>query len=671
MKKRILSFLLAVCAAASLLVLPAQGAAVTRFSDVSDQTTSTAVEVLRLMGVLDGYKDGTFRPDTQLTRAQFCKMAVYAMNGSSELGMHRTVTVFPDVKPSHWAAGYINMAAKGKNIIAGYPDGKFYPERKVTVGQAVTILLRMLAYKDENVGGVWPDSYMAMAQTIGLTEGIRAGGNDVLTRAQAARLFVNLLSVDKQEGGKLYTLSEETDLISLDGGSGTMKTSTESYTMVHPTDSSSLTGSRGRVVLADGKALTFLPNSTGTGIGSASAAVIIYADGSGAGLEALAGTTGYTIYKNGTPATVKDLRKNDVATYYPATNSILVCDARLSVYYEDCTPNPTNPTKITALGHEFQVLPTAQDSLAQFKPGQQMTLLLTADGQVAGAAKPEGTVRSNVVGVVEDGVVQLLCGTTMIPIQTEAAKDFESQVVRVSSIQKDRVNLSRATGNATGDLKVAERKLGGKKLTDNVTIYRDGKLITLNQLSASVVPNGQILYARTNWAGQVDLIVLRGALDDTTIYGRAFWTSSREEIYVKDENGKGPNDEGYIETTETLYTEALGVETPTRKVGPFKMKYNVQTGDYVAAKLNRNESGFSSMVKLTELKDVSNNAWIGDTAVTFGSRTYIVDPDTVLCYNRDTKDWVSLEKARDYADQANLYVQDGVVRVIEVKAASK
>ena len=147
-----------------------------------------AVESLRLLGVLDGYGDGTFRPGTVLTRAQFCKMAVYAMNGSDELGRYRTVTVFPDVKPSHWAAPYINMAAKGKNIISGYADGKFHPDRTVTVGQAVTILLRMLGYKDEDVGGVWPDSYMAEAALIGLTDGVSANwqrGPDPRTGGQA------------------------------------------------------------------------------------------------------------------------------------------------------------------------------------------------------------------------------------------------------------------------------------------------------------------------------------------------------------------------------------------------------------------------------------------------------------------------------------------------------
>ena len=60
MKRRILAWVLAVCAALTL-VLPA-AAATTRFSDVSDPTIRQSAEVLRLMGVLDGYADGTFRP---------------------------------------------------------------------------------------------------------------------------------------------------------------------------------------------------------------------------------------------------------------------------------------------------------------------------------------------------------------------------------------------------------------------------------------------------------------------------------------------------------------------------------------------------------------------------------------------------------------------------------
>ena len=92
MKKRLLTLLLAACLTVSLLAVPA-GAATAGFSDVSDSSTALAVESLRLMGVLDGYSDGSFHPDGSLTRAQFCKMAVYAMNQSSELGKYRTVTI--------------------------------------------------------------------------------------------------------------------------------------------------------------------------------------------------------------------------------------------------------------------------------------------------------------------------------------------------------------------------------------------------------------------------------------------------------------------------------------------------------------------------------------------------------------------------------------------------
>ena len=63
MKRRIMTFLLAVCMAVSLLAVPAGAAntAAVTFSDVGDKSTAVAVESLRLLGVLDGYGDGTFR----------------------------------------------------------------------------------------------------------------------------------------------------------------------------------------------------------------------------------------------------------------------------------------------------------------------------------------------------------------------------------------------------------------------------------------------------------------------------------------------------------------------------------------------------------------------------------------------------------------------------------
>lgn len=651
MVKRILSFVLSVILLIPVLAVPASAGEVTHFSDVTDQTTASTIEVLRLMGVLDGYADGTFRPAGQLTRAQFCKMATYATDSEASLGKYRTSTIFPDVKPSHWAAAYINLAAKGKGIIAGYPDGSFCPDRTVTVGQAVTILLRLLGYKDEEVGGVWPDSYMAAGAEIGLTEGIAASGNTPLTRAQAARLFLNLLNAKKNGGGTLYALSEETQLYSLDGATGELKTAAGTYKLAHPVSATSLIGNKGRVVLnAGGEALTFLP-AIHTASGIANAAIVIQADRSAAGLSDLAGSTNYTLYKNGIQTGAGALRKYDVASYYPANNSIRVCDTRVTVYYEACEPSPEAPTVIRVLGGtQLSVLPTAMESLAKFKPGQQMTILLTADGQVAAAIDPVATVRDNAIAVVSDtGSIELLCGVSRIPLAAAAEEKYRNQVVHISSSAKDAVTLSVYDNGVFDDLDIDSKQLGNKKLAENVLIFDAGKQVTLSQLTGGTIPKESITAARTNWAGDIDLLVLNGGLETGVIYGKAVVRRFTE----KGENGK----EQEVSTLEILYG---GKTTGVLKTGYAMFANN---GDYVAATMKN--GSIVGMTVLTKLKDVSNDSWVGTGSVLVGGKSYVV-PQTVLCYNLDSGDWVTLEQAQAYAKSANLYVQDGIVRIVEV-----
>ena len=664
MKKRLLTWLLSVSMLASLLVVPAvaASAATTRFSDITDNYTATAVETLRLMGVLDGYGDGTFRPNAVLTRAQFCKMAVYAMDGSSELGRYSTVTIFPDVKPSLWAASYINMAAK-KGVIAGFADGKFKPNQTVTAGQAVTILMRGLGYKDENMGGVWPQGYMGEAQTCGLLKstGITSAYS-ALTRGQAAKLFLNLFEAKRGTGEGAVVLfsftpeKEEVYLTNLDAGKGTLTAGGKTYDMAHPVTSTSLIGSKGKVVLnGNGDILTFLP-ITGTS-GISNAAVIIGANGSALGLDSLAGSNSYTIYKNGSPASVKELKKYDVATYASATNAVIVCDTKVSVYYEDCTPSPSNPTTVTVLGGtELNVLPTAVESLSQFKPGQQMTLLLTADGQVAGAVDSSASgARSNALAVVDgSGNMQLICGSTLVKINGSGS-GYENSVVNVTSTKsgnKGKLSLRAVSGKVSGDLDVRAGTLGGKKLADNVLIFDGGKQVALAELSQSSIRSGNISYARTNWAGEIDLIVLNNSLSDNVIYGRAVVEFERDP------------DTG--EKTDQKIT----IQTADKSYGPINSGNNVSTGTFVAVKIKttaNNTLMFTSFATMSKLSKVSSSAWIGKTAVNYGGRTYEV-PSDVQCYNADTGKWMEdLDAAKNYGGTMNLYAYDGVIRIVEVK----
>ena len=659
MKKRILTWLLAVGMLASLLTVPAGAANATRFSDVADNYTATAIETLRLMGVLDGYSDGTFRPNAALTRAQFCKMAVYAMDGGSELGRYSTVTIFPDVKPSFWASSYINMAAK-KGIIAGFADGKFKPNQTVTAGQAVTILMRGLGYKDENMGGVWPQGYMAEAKTCGLLKstGITSAYS-ALTRGQAAKLFLNLFEAKRGTGEGavvLFSFTPEKDevyLTNLDAGKGTLTAGGKPYTMAHPVTSTSLIGSKGKVVLnGDGEILTFLPVTGGSGISNA--AVIIGANGSALGLDSLTGGSGYTIYKNGSPASAADLKKYDVATYSAATNSVVVCDTKVSVYYEDCTPSPSNPTTITVLGTELNVLPTAVESLSQFKPGQQMILLLTADGQVAGAVAPNTSgARSNALAVVDaSGGMQLICGNTLLKIGGDGS-GYENSVVSVTSIKsggKAALSLRAVSGKVSGDLDVQAGTLGGKKLAANAMIFDGGKQVALAELSKSGVRASQISYARTNWAGEVDLIVLNNSQSDNEIYGRAIVEFKRDP-----ETGEKSDQTIAIEYGNGKTTKAINSGNA------------VSTGTFVAVRLNKAGTMFTSFDTMSKLGNVSAGAWVGKTAVNYGGRTYEVASD-VQCYNLDTGRWMNdLDTAKNYGGTMNLYVYDGVIRIVEVR----
>lgn len=659
MKKRILTWLLAVGMLASLLTVPAGAANATRFSDVADNYTATAIETLRLMGVLDGYSDGTFRPNAALTRAQFCKMAVYAMDGSSELGRYSTVTIFPDVKPSFWASSYINMAAK-KGVIAGFADGKFKPNQTVTAGQAVTILMRGLGYKDENMGGVWPQGYMAEAKTCGLLKstGITSAYS-ALTRGQAAKLFLNLFEAKRGTGEGavvLFSFTPEKDevyLTNLDAGKGTLTAGGKPYTMAHPVTSTSLIGSKGKVVLnGDGEILTFLPVTGGSGISNA--AVIIGANGSALGLDSLTGGSGYTIYKNGSPASAADLKKYDVATYSAATNSVVVCDTKVSVYYEDCTPSPSNPTTITVLGTELNVLPTAVESLSQFKPGQQMILLLTADGQVAGAVAPNTSgARSNALAVVDaSGGMQLICGNTLLKIGGDGS-GYENSVVSVTSIKsggKAALSLRAVSGKVSGDLDVQAGTLGGKKLAANAMIFDGGKQVALAELSKSGVRASQISYARTNWAGEVDLIVLNNSQSDNEIYGRAIVEFKRDP-----ETGEKSDQTIAIEYGNGKTTKAINSGNA------------VSTGTFVAVRLNKAGTMFTSFDTMSKLGNVSAGAWVGKTAVNYGGRTYEVASD-VQCYNLDTGRWMNdLDTAKNYGGTMNLYVYDGMIRIVEVR----
>ena len=109
------------------------------FSDVEpDAWYAAAVGSLASRGVIVGYRDGTFRPNSPVTRAELTAVLT-RVSGQSV----KPKKCFRDVGASHWASAFV-AAAQKNGWVNGYPDGTFRPDAPVTRAEATAIMNRVL-----------------------------------------------------------------------------------------------------------------------------------------------------------------------------------------------------------------------------------------------------------------------------------------------------------------------------------------------------------------------------------------------------------------------------------------------------------------------------------------------------------------------------------------------
>ena len=131
------------------------------YADCSpDLWCNNAISTLTRMGIIEGFEDGTFRPNARITRAQFAKIAV----GFFETTKEDYAGFFTDVNIGAWYTEYVEAAAH-VGLIEGFGDGTFRPDTNITRAQACVIVNRALGRKpdeehllndDEML--TWPDN---------------------------------------------------------------------------------------------------------------------------------------------------------------------------------------------------------------------------------------------------------------------------------------------------------------------------------------------------------------------------------------------------------------------------------------------------------------------------------------------------------------------------------
>lgn len=166
-------------------------------ADVKGQSYEEAVAALAEKGIITGDTDGSFHPDSELTRAQACVIIVKSMNAPTvEVTGSATQPVvssgFSDMSGYGWAEGYIGYAVKN-DVVKGYPDGTFKPGSKVTMNELATMVLRAAGYADKDLGGTWPSNYVDKATELEVLKNIPTPLPELATKWMAAQVDYNAL----------------------------------------------------------------------------------------------------------------------------------------------------------------------------------------------------------------------------------------------------------------------------------------------------------------------------------------------------------------------------------------------------------------------------------------------------------------------------------------------
>ena len=187
--KKVLALVLAFACAFTMFA----GAAFTDSADIKVDTE--VVDTLVSLGVVNGYDDGSFKPNGTVTRAEMAKMIYVLRTGNSDASAYNDdKTSFTDIG-SHWARGYIKYC-QSLGIIAGKSNTKFCPNDKVTAQEAAKMLLVTLGYNAEKaglVGANWASRTNALADEAGLLEDVNTSFTSACPRQYAAQLIYNAI----------------------------------------------------------------------------------------------------------------------------------------------------------------------------------------------------------------------------------------------------------------------------------------------------------------------------------------------------------------------------------------------------------------------------------------------------------------------------------------------
>lgn len=176
------------------------------FDDTQSHWAKEYIEALQEKNIVQGRTSNIFAPEDYVNRAEFIKMLIIALYQEPT---DNNRVVFEDVPASAWFARYVDYA-KTTGLISGYEGGRFFrPEQNVTRAEAVKMIIAALGFDGlaetqsqfTDVTEAWQIPYIEKAKELDIVGGYTDtlfGPQDLLTRAQAAKLIFNAIEASSE-----------------------------------------------------------------------------------------------------------------------------------------------------------------------------------------------------------------------------------------------------------------------------------------------------------------------------------------------------------------------------------------------------------------------------------------------------------------------------------------
>ena len=145
--KRLMTLLTAIFLVAAVLV----------GGSASAQTMEDVEEIVAVMDIMTYDENGNFNGNESVTRGQLAKIAINMSEYEGLVAWGSRISPFADVSFNDWAAPYISVVTN-LDIMDGYMDGTFRPNEGVTYEQAISVMLKLLGYEDEDFLAGYPYS---------------------------------------------------------------------------------------------------------------------------------------------------------------------------------------------------------------------------------------------------------------------------------------------------------------------------------------------------------------------------------------------------------------------------------------------------------------------------------------------------------------------------------